>query len=203
MPETAALYLGHFSPVTLAHHEIISHLAKSYRVYVLPVRFLKNGNEVNTRSFPFPYELRRKMIVSVFGDSVSVLADYCFHSPFKAYLPPVLSRQSWMLRNQIISKVKERRFVSYTGDRAERLMLKVYGLNPLKSERLPISASSVKELLYRDAIGNQKGEWRSFLPEPVVSLIEQNWDVVKGYASLLDETKRVLGMKFPIDGYHK
>ena len=55
MEKLAALYLAHLNPYTKAHQEIIFNLLKNYIVYVFPVRFLKNGKEMNTRSFPFSY----------------------------------------------------------------------------------------------------------------------------------------------------
>lgn len=205
MAREAALYLAHLNPLTKAHEQIISSLGRDRRVYVFPVRFLKGGREVNTKSFPFTYEQRREMVESVFGGSVQVLPDYTFHAPYSKYLPPLLSRRSWALRNQIVSHVEESKFVSYTGDRAERLMLKLYWLHPLKADRLAISASSVKELLYAEALEEAKGRagrWREMVPGPVAQLIEKNWGVVEKFASMeQDTTSRVMGMKFPTDGY--
>ncbi|MEW5841256.1 MAG: hypothetical protein AB1753_09665, partial [Thermoproteota archaeon] len=191
---TAALYLAHLNPLTKAHEQIISTLARGYAVYVFPVRFLlKDGREVNTKSFPFSFEQRREMVEAVFGSSVKVLPDYAFHAPYSKYMPPLLSGKSWELRNQIVSHVKEQRFVSYTGDKAERLMLKMYRLNPLKADRLEISASSVKEMMYREATEGAAGgkDWRDMVPAPVVRIIEKNWDVVKGFAAAEDATMRV------------
>lgn len=199
--KAAALYLAHLNPMTKAHESIISSLLRDYRVYVFPVRFLKGGHEVNTKSFPFSFEQRKQMAESVFGNSITVLPDYTFYAPFSKYLPPLLSSRSWELRNQIVSQVKEEKFVSYTGDKAERLMLKVYRLNPLKADRLEISATSVKEMLYNQAAGNGGEEWRDKVPAPVVQIIKKNWDVVERYAKAEDGTKRVMGMKFPSDGY--
>jgi len=198
---TAAIYLAHLNPMTRAHESIISTLKKDYRVYVFPVCFVKDGREVNTRSFPFSYELRRLMVESVFGDSVSVVPDYAFHAPFSKYLPPLLSSRSWELRNQILAQVKEEKFVSYTGDKAERLMLKAYRLSPLKADRLEISASSVKEDLYTQALEGGSDSWRDKVPEPVVDIIKKNWDVVEKFARMEDGTTRVMGMKFPKEGY--
>lgn len=199
---TAAIYLAHLNPMTRAHESIISTLKQDYHVYVFPVRFIKDGHEVNTKSFPFSYELRKSMVESVFGDSVSVLPDYTFYAPFGKYMPPLLSSRSWELRNQITARVKEGKFVSYTGDRAERLMLNAYRLNPLKAYRLEISASSVKEDLYRQAIegGNDEG-WRVKVPEPVAEIIKKNWDIVDKFARMEDGTVRRAGMKFPKEGY--
>src|SRR6059036_1485789 len=119
----AAIYLAHLNPMTRAHESIISTLKKDYHVYVFPVRFIKDGREINTKSFPFSYGVRKLMVESVFGDSVSVLPDYSFYAPYSKYLPPLLSSRSWELRNQTIAQIKEKKFVSYTGDKAERLML--------------------------------------------------------------------------------
>ena len=202
MSNTAAIYLAHLNPMTKAHESIISTLKQNYRVYVYPVRFLKDGREINTKSFPFSFELRKAMVESVFGDSVIVLPDYTLYAPFVKYLPPLISSRSWELRNQIIAQIKEGRFVSYTGDKAERLMLKVYRFNPLNAARLEISASSVKEKLYRQAtesIGDN--EWRNKVPAPVVEIIKRNWDVVDKFARMEDNTMRVMGMKFPKEGY--
>src|ERR671932_626781 len=148
----AVIYLAHLNPLTNAHKSIISTLKKDHRVYVFPVRFIKDGWEVNTRSFPFPYELRKQMVESVFDDSVTVLPDYTFYAPYNKYMPPFLSSRSWKLRNQIITQINEERFVSYTGDKTERIMLKAYRLNPLKADRLEVSSSSVKEKLYRQVL---------------------------------------------------
>jgi hypothetical protein len=202
MSSTAAIYLAHLNPMTKAHESIISTLKLDYRVYVYPVRFLKDGWEINTKSFPFSFELRKAMVESVFGDSVAVLPDYTFYAPFIKYMPPLISSRSWELRNQIIAQTKEGRFVSYTGDKAERLMLKLYRFNPLNAARLEISASSVKEKLYRQAAeGTGDNEWRNKVPAPVVEIIKRNWDVVDKFAGMEDNTMRVMGMKFPKEGY--
>lgn len=198
---TAALYLAHLNPVTKAHESIISKLQRYYSVYVFPVRFVvKDGREVNTRSFPFSYELRKEMVESVF-DNVRVLPDYTFFAPFAKYMPPLLSSKSWELRNRIVANVKEEKFVSYTGDRAEWLMLRIYRLHPLKADRLEISASSVKDMLYKEALDGRRQGWREMVPEPVVKIIERNWGVVERFAGAEDSTRRVLGMKFPREGY--
>lgn len=202
MSSTAAIYLAHLNPMTKAHESIISTLKRDYRVYVYPVRFLKDRWEINTKSFPFSFELRKAMVESVFGDSVAVLPDYTFYAPFVKYLPPLISLRSWELRNQIIAQTKEGRFVSYTGDKAERLMLKLYRFNPLNAARLEISASSVKEKLYRQAAeGTGDNEWRNKVPATVVEIIKRNWDVVDKFARMEDNTMRVMGMKFPKEGY--
>ncbi|MER3407706.1 MAG: hypothetical protein C4292_02650 [Nitrososphaera sp.] len=208
MTREAALYLAHLNPLTKAHEQIISTLGRDRNVYIFPVRFMKDGREVNTKSFPFSFEQRKEMVESVFGDSVRVLPDYTFCAPFSKYLPPLLSPKSWALRNQIVSHVAEKRFVSYTGDRAERLMLRLYRLRPLKADRLPISASSVKEMLYAEVLeganGAAKEAWREMVPAPVVRVIEKNWAVVERFARMeRDATSRVIGMKFPTEGYRQ
>ena len=198
----AAVYLVHLNPMTTAHESIISMLKKKYHVYIFPVRFVKDGQEINTKSLPFSYCLRKKMIESVFGDSVMVLPDYTFYAPYRKYLPPFLSSRSWKLRNQIISQVSEKNFVSYTGDKAERLMLKAYRLNPLKADRLEISASSIRAKLYRQVFdGKSDEEWRRKVPEPVAQIIKKNWNIVDKFAKMEDSTARVMGMKFPQEGY--
>jgi len=199
---TAAIYLAHLNPMTGAHESIISMLKKDYQVYVFPVRFIKDGREINTKSFPFSYEIRKSMVEAIFGDSVSVLPEYTFYAPYVKYLPPLLSLRSWELRNQIKEQIKEERFVSYTGDKAERLMLKAYRLNPVKASRHEISASSVKEELYRQSLENGNTEtWRDKVPAAVAEIIKKNWDVVHKFARFEDSTLRRFGMKFPKEGY--
>jgi hypothetical protein len=152
----AALYLAHLNPVTNAHEKIISQLAEHYHVYVFPVVFLKEGREINTRTFPFPYELRRRMLLSLFDghENIDILPNYNFVSPYIKYLPPILSPYSWSMRREILRDVLEDRFISYTGDTAERIALRFYNLHPIKAKRLEISSSNVKELLYREALEN-------------------------------------------------
>ena len=199
----AAIYLVHLNPMTNAHESIISTLKKDYRVYIFPVRFIKDGQEVNTKSFPFSYQLRKQMVESVFGDSVAVLPDYTFYAPYSKYMPPLLSSRSWELRNQIITQINEEKFVSYTGDKAERLMLKAYRLNPLKADRLEVSASSIRTRLYRQVVegGDRDEEWCEKVPEAVVEIIKKNWNIVEKFARMEDSTTRVMGMKFPHEGY--
>ena len=198
----AAIYLVHLNPMTTAHESIISMLKKKYHVYIFPVRFVKDGQEINTKSLPFSYCLRKEMIESVFGDSVTVLPDYTFYAPYRKYLPPLLSSRAWKLRNQIISQISEKKFVSYTGDKTERLMLKAYMLNPLKANRLEISASSIRAKLYGQVVeGEGDEEWRRKVPEPVTQIIKKNWNIVDKFARMEDSTAKVMGMKFPQEGY--
>jgi len=198
---SAAIYLAHLNPMTRAHESIISTLKRDYNVYVFPVRFIKDDREINTKSFPFTYEVRKSMVESFFGDSVVVLPDYTFYAPYAKYMPPLLSSRSWELRNQIMAQIKEEKFVSYTGDKAEQLMLKAYRLKPLKAERLEISASLVKEELYGQAVEGGNEDWRDKVPEPVAEIIKKNWNIVEKFARMEDSTKRVMGMKFPKEGY--
>lgn len=192
---TVAIYLAHLNPVTNAHVEIINELKEDAKVKVMPVVFLDNGTEVNSRSFPFNYETRKKMLISVFGDSVEVSSNYAFHAPFFKYFPPLLSPYSWKLRSKILEGINED-FYTYTGDKTEGLMLKVYRLNPKIGTRKEISASSVKNELY-EAVQGKETRWKDNVPKEVVKIIEENWDIIKKYASAPDMTTRIAGMKFP------
>lgn len=203
MEKIAALYLAHLNPVTNSHEKIISQLSKDYHVYVFPVVFLKEGREVNTRTFPFSYELRKKMLLSLFNshDNIEILPNYRFISPFIKYLPPILSPYSWSLRREILRDVVEDRFISYTGDKAERIALRFYNLHPIKAKRLEISSSNVKELLYREALDqvseSSKESWQKMVPKNVVNIIMENWKIVEKYAQSADKTIKIFGMKFP------
>jgi len=56
-----ALYLAHLNPVTKAHIEIISDLKKEADIVkVMPVIFKNDGKEVNSKSFPFNFQIRKK-----------------------------------------------------------------------------------------------------------------------------------------------
>lgn len=166
------------------------------------MRFLLEGREINTKSFPFSFELRKEMAEATFGNRVTVLPDYTFHAPYSKYLPPLFSRRSWQLRAEIVSQIKEGSYVSYTGDAAERLMLRLYRLNPLKASRHEISASAVKEMMYQQILdGSAAGSWAAKVPTPVVEIIRDNWNVVERFARSEDLTTRVLGMKFPQEGF--
>ena len=197
-----ALYLAHLNPVTKAHIEIISDLKKEADIVkVMPVVFKYDDREVNSKSFPFNFESRKKMLESVFGNSIQITDDYAFFAPFKKYLPPLVRRRSWKLRKQILSGV-EGDFFSYTGDKAEGYMLKIYRLNPKIGERRLLSASSVKEKLYNEALG-KKSSWKDDVPESIVKIIEEEWKTVEKFASIEDQTTRIVGMKFPKEGYSK
>ncbi|AJA92117.1 hypothetical protein A7X95_03825 [Candidatus Nitrosopelagicus brevis] len=196
---TIAIYLAHLNPVTNAHSEIIKDLTKSDQVVVMPVRFLIDGNEVNSKSFPFTFELRKQMLESVFGDSITVSSNYTFHAPFKKYFPPLVSRGSWELRKEILSEI-EGDYYTYTGDKAEGLMLKIYRLKPKVGQRKKLSATSVKNDMY-DSVSGNKNDWEKQVPKSVAEIINKNWNIVEKFASSEDNTMRVLGMKFPREGY--
>ena len=197
-----ALYLAHLNPVTKAHVEIIEELKKDADVVkVMPVVFKDGENEINSKSFPFNFKTRKKMLESVFGDSIQITDDYAFFAPFKKYMPPLLSPKSWELRKQILRGV-EGEYFSYTGDKAEGYMLKIYRLKPKVGERKSISAASVKEKLYDAALG-KKSSWKEDVPENIAKVIEDNWETIEKFADLEDMTTRVAGMKFPKEGWSK
>ncbi len=196
---TVSIYLAHLNPVTNSHVEIIEELKNDSDVKVMPVIFHKNGIEVNSKSFPFSFEIRKEMLESVFGNSIDVSKNYTFNAPFFRYLPPLISPKSWKLREQILKGIPEDYF-TYTGDKAEGLMLKIYRLHPKIGERKNVSASSVKDMMYDEAKG-KKTSWAKDVPSKVVEIIKQNWGLVEKYANSKDETTRVAGMKFPKDGY--
>jgi hypothetical protein len=197
-----ALYLAHLNPVTNAHIEIISDLKKEANIIkVMPVVFKDEDKEVNSKSFPFNFETRKKMLISVFGDSIQITDDYAFFAPFKKYLPPLLRRRSWKLRKQILQGV-EGDFFSYTGDKAEGYMLKMYRLKPKIGKRKSLSAASVKEKLFDAALGKES-TWKEDVPESVAKIIEEDWKTVEKFANIEDMTRRVAGMKFPKEGWSK
>ena len=197
-----ALYLAHLNPVTNAHVEIIKELKKDADIVkVMPVIFRYDDREVNSKSFPFNFETRKKMLESIFGDSIKITDDYAFLAPFKKYLPPLVRRKSWKLRKQILNGV-EGDYFSYTGDKAEGYMLKMYRLKPKIGERKSLSAASVKEKLYKAAL-EKSSNWKEDVPEQIVKIIEDEWETVEKYSSEDDMTTRVVGMKFPKEGWSK
>ena len=196
---TTAIYLAHLNPVTNAHVEIIEELKKEDNVVVMPVRFLKEENEINSRSFPFNFETRKKMLESIFGNSIEISTNYSFHAPFKKYFPPLISPKSWSLRKQILQGIQKDYF-TYTGDKAEGIMLKLYRLNPKIGTRKIISATNVKNEMYAESQGTDS-QWKKSVPTNVAEIITENWETVKKFASTEDHTMRIAGMKFPKDGY--
>ena len=186
--------------MTNAHVEIIEEQKQKNKVVVMPVRFLKEQKEINSKSFPFNFETRKKMIESAFGDSVTVSSNYTFVAPFKKYFPPLISPKSWSLRKQILRGIEDDYF-TYTGDKAEGLMLKLYRLNPKVGTRKLVSATSVKNEMYATT-QNDEPSWEKFVPTSVAQIINENWKTVKKFASEEDMTVRIAGMKFPKEGYN-
>jgi len=197
-----ALYLAHLNPLTNAHVEIISGLKKEADIVkVMPVVFKDEDREINSKSFPFNFETRKKMLISVFEDSIQITDDYAFFAPFKKYLPPLVRSRSWKLKKQILQGV-EGDYFSYTGDKAESYMLKMYRLKPKLGKRKSLSASSVKEKLFDAALGKES-TWKKDVPESIIKIIEEEWKTVEKFANMEDKTTRVVGMKFPKEGYSK
>jgi len=197
---TTAIYLAHLNPLTNSHVEIIEELLQENNVVVMPVRFLIEEKEINSKSFPFNFETRKKMLESVFDKQITISSNYSFIAPFRKYFPPLISRKSWQLKKQILSGIEDDYF-TYTGDRAEGLMLKLYRLKPKIGTRKSISATSVKNEMY-DSISNNSADWEKLIPDTVVKIIRDNWDVVKKFASEEDMTMKIAGMKFPKEGYN-
>ncbi|MDN5845559.1 MAG: hypothetical protein L0H53_04715 [Candidatus Nitrosocosmicus sp.] len=210
----AAIFLAHINPLTVSHELIIRNLLQNYSVYVYPVRFLKDGIEVNTRSFPFSYEIRKQMILESFNyhKNIHVLGDYAFLSPYIQYFPPFVSPAFKRLKNKIILNIQENSFITYTGDRAERVLLSLFGFNPIKANRQVVSSTNVKNLLYKSVLSsknlnpNEESKsndlkWHEFVSPKVGQVIEDNWDTVKNFSITKDETIRVIGMKFPKNGF--
>jgi hypothetical protein len=139
------------------------------------------------------------MLQAVFGNSISVLTNYTFHAPFAKYMPPLLSPFSWRIKKQILDGLIEDYF-TYTGDRLEGFVLRLYGLNPKIGTRKAISASFVKEKMF-EAAGGKDTDWEEYVPPEVVKIIRENWYVVEKYSFAKDLTYRIFGMKFPSNGF--
>jgi hypothetical protein len=216
--KTAAIFLAHINPLTISHEAIIKNLLQNYSVYIFPVRFLKNNLEVNTRSFPFSYEIRKQMILESFefDDNIHVYGDYAFHSPYLQYFPPFVSPAFKKLKNKIMINIQENSFITYTGDRAERVLLSIFGFNPVKASRQVISSTNVKNLLYNSVMNQQddlsdnnnnnghdqnKVRWNDFVSPKVIEVIKKNWETIRAFSISKDETIRVMGMKFPKNGF--
>ncbi|GFN39327.1 MAG: conserved hypothetical protein [Marine Group I thaumarchaeote] len=198
---TIAIYLAHLNPVTKSHVEIIAELKKENQIRVMPVIFMKEEKEINTRGFPFNFEIRKKMIQSVFGDSIMVLSNYTFYAPFVKYLPPLFSSYSWKLKKQVLDGISDDYF-TYTGSKSEGLILRLYGLHPKVGKRKEISASFVRNKMYEAARGGDT-DWEKYVPSGVSKIIKKNWDVIKKYCDAEDQIHKVSGMKFPDDGFQK
>ena len=212
--KVAAIFLAHINPLTISHEAIIQKLLQDYSVHIFPVRFLKDNLEVNTRSFPFSYEIRKQMILESFdfNENIHVHGDYAFHSPYIQYFPPFVSPAFKRLKNKIMINIRENSFITYTGDRAERVLLSVFGFNPVKANRQIISSKNVKNMLY-DSVMHQNRlsdnieltqdgmKWNDFVSPKVVEVIKKNWETVRIFSISKDETVRVMGMKFPKNGF--
>ena len=212
--KTAAIFLAHINPLTISHEAIIKNLLQNYSVYIFPVRFLKDNVEVNTRSFPFSYEIRKQMILESFefNEHIHVHGDYAFHSPYLQYFPPFVSPAFKKLKNKIMINIQENSFITYTGDRAERVLLSIFGFNPVKASRQVISSTNVKNLLYNsvvhpndlsdnDGYNQDEVRWNDFVSPKVMEVIKNNWETIRVFSISKDETIRVMGMKFPKNGF--
>ena len=56
--------------------------------------------------------------------------------------------------------------------------------------------------MYDAALGG-KDSWKEDVPESVAKVIEDEWETVEKFANAEDQTTRVVGMKFPKEGYSK
>ena len=136
----------------------------------------------------------------VFGDTIRISSNYTFFAPFKKYFPPLIAPKSWELRKHILNGIDDD-YYTYTGDKAEGVMLKLYRLKPKVGTRRKISATSVKNDMYESVI-TKKSKWEENVPKQIADIIKENWDVVTKFASSEDKTMRIAGMKFPKEGYN-
>lgn len=44
-------------------------------------------------------------------------------------------------------------------------------------------------------------DWHNKVPIEVLQLINENWEIVRGFASSQDQTLKFMGMKFPTEGF--
>lgn len=65
-----------------------------------------------------------------------------------------------------------------------------------------MSATSVKEKMY-DAALEKESTWKDDVPKEIVKIIEEEWKIVEKFANQEDQTTRIIGMKFPKEGYSK
>ncbi len=207
----SAIFLAHLNPLTLSHEKIIQNLLKNYKVYIFPVRFLKDKEEITTKSFPFSFEIRKHMILESFNydQNIHIMNNYTFFSPYIKYLPPFVSLSSHRLKNNIISSIGDSNFITYTGDKIERLLLKLFGFKPVQAKRQSISSTNVKKLLYQSALSGKNlpdkfdMNWNNFVSSKVSNVIKNNWNIVEHFSKIPDHTIRIFGMKFPKNGFIK
>ena len=120
----------------------------------MPVVFKDQEREINSKSFPFNFAARKKMLESVFGDSIKITDDYAFFAPFKKYLPPLLAKKSWKLRKQILNGVEKENFLIYWRQsrriHAENVQTKT------KNRREKITFSNISKRKLYDTLHKEK-----------------------------------------------
>jgi hypothetical protein len=50
---------------------------------------------------------------------------------------------------------------------------------------------------------SSRESWQKMVPESVVHIIRENWDIVEKFAQSIDKTIKIFGMKLPIEGMLK
>ena len=208
--------LGHFNPPTLDHLQIFQERLETGELYIFPVRFKKNGHEVNASYFPLTYEERESIIKSVLGDKVKIFPDYTFHAPYMNYVDEVKgelqpNKKSFELKDIVLSKVPEPR-MAYTGDEGEYKLFTMLGIPTERGERKPVAATHVRELIYKEITGEKiEEDWRKTLPTSAVDILNSIHERLKGYAEKhfagqkdpsLGDTLKIeeYGLKVPLDG---
>ena len=69
-------------------------------------------------------------------------------------------------------------------------------------DSLSSANQALKEKLY-DSVLEKKSDWKEDVPEQIVTIIEEEWETVEKFANQEDQTTRIVGMKFPKEGYSK
>lgn len=52
----------------------------------------------------------------------------------------------------------------------------------------------------RDNEESSRQSWQEMVPESIVHIIMENWNVVEKFAQSLDKTIKIFGMKLPTEG---
>ena len=107
------------------------------------------------------------------------------------------------LRNRIITQINEKNSCHTLATRPNSLCSRHTGSIHSKLTGLKFPHHRSGQSLSPGGGRDRDEEWRTKAPEAVAEIIKKNWSIVDKFARMEDKTTRMMGMKFPKEGYNK
>jgi hypothetical protein len=185
------IIFGQFNPPSIVHFELFEQLTSQFNPTVaIPTFYTRDFTQALTRSIPLYFEEVKEIITNALPE-VNVVK-WSFYEPYFKYLPLA----PWKIHET--KKLIPYGSWAFTRDHNERKFLYMVGIKTLYGKRTGISATELREMLYR-----QDPRWKEYafpLSERVIERPEIQERLMK-LGKSPDETLRIGNLKVSLEGF--